>query len=347
MYTRQERSSCRNALRHECGGKLLRIKDSSQILREKQVCETIGPFDSELSTEFHVFLDSVLCLGKQTTCQKSSSTKGGTSIPRYSRNPRGELMENKFNSDATYFLVPNRTRQCSKSMNGFDKVTEMMDKHFTPGTCPHRVIFTGMMKEIPISSKGPKARNALLLQDAENAAYFGKFKPGYYMYSGPGSQETWNFEKYPDNPRGKWDELAQQVTDVYLVQKHPIFARMHSFPKRSIEARWWKHALRRQWPVFQDDDGSHQFSQWHLNSWRNLSIFFGRINKNDLESRQNTTSVVLTPRVSEIVTLSEGSAADNLSNHSWIAEQNLSARTSTVESIWLLAVRKRQRETSS
>ena len=40
--------------------------------------------------------------------------------------------------------------------------------------------------------------------------------------TGPGSQETWNFEKYPDNPRGKWDVPAKQVTDVYHAQMHPI-----------------------------------------------------------------------------------------------------------------------------
>ena len=33
---------------------------------------------------------------------------------------------------------------------------------------------------------------------------------------GPGSEQTWNFAKYPDDPKGKWDELAKQVVDVYL-----------------------------------------------------------------------------------------------------------------------------------
>ena len=31
-----------------------------------------------------------------------------------------------------------------------------------------------------------------------------------------------NLNKYPDHPKRKWDELAKQSTDVYLVQKHPI-----------------------------------------------------------------------------------------------------------------------------
>ena len=32
-------------------------------------------------------------------------------------------------------------------------------------------------------------------------------------------RKDFKFEKYPENPRGKWDELAKQVTDVSLVQK--------------------------------------------------------------------------------------------------------------------------------
>ena len=56
-------------------------------------------------------------------------------------------------------------------------------------------------------------RKEVKLQDAErNAAYFGKFKPGYFMYIGPCSEKTWNFQKYRDNPQGKWD--AKQVTNV-------------------------------------------------------------------------------------------------------------------------------------
>ena len=71
-------------------------------------------------------------------------------------------------------------------------------QHFTPETSPHRVPFNGN----PISAKEPKGGEGLFLQDAErNAAYFGKNKPGYFMYIGPGSEKTWNFEMYPDDPK--------------------------------------------------------------------------------------------------------------------------------------------------
>ena len=82
------------------------------------------------------------------------------------------------------------------------------------------------MKEILISSKGPRGGNAFFLQDAErNAAYFGKFKPGNFMYIGPGSEETCKFETVPRQPTTKVDELAKQDTDVYLLQKHLILKR--------------------------------------------------------------------------------------------------------------------------
>ena len=56
-----------------------------------------------------------------------------------------------------------------------------------------------------------------------------------------------------------------------------------------------------------------------------LCDYLGKINEDDLESRQNTASV-LAPRVSETATLSH-----NFSTCAWIAQGNLSARASTVE----------------
>ena len=94
----------------------------------------------------------------------------------------------------------------------------------------------GMMSEIPISIKEPKGGKALFLQDAErNAAYFGRFKPGYFMYIGPTSEKTWNFKKYPDDPKGKWDELAKQVTEVCLGQKHPLLKGGIDFQKGELK----------------------------------------------------------------------------------------------------------------
>ena len=62
----------------------------------------------------------------------------------------------------------------------------------------------GMTNENPTFLQGPKGGDVQFLQDAErNAAYFGKFKPGCFMYTGPGSQETWKFESAQTTQKGK------------------------------------------------------------------------------------------------------------------------------------------------
>ena len=55
------------------------------------------------------------------------------------------------------------------------------------------------------------------------------------MYIVPGSEKTWNFEKYPDEPRRERDELARQVTEVYLVQKHSILKGCTKFQKGALK----------------------------------------------------------------------------------------------------------------
>ena len=60
--------------------------------------------------------------------------------------------------------------------------------------------------------------------------------------------------------------------------------------------------------------------------------FLGKRQTDDLESRQDSTSIVLTPRVSETASLSRASAAGNLSDYLRIAEGHLSARASTGKS---------------
>ena len=56
---------------------------------------------------------------------------------------------------------------------------------------------------------------------------------------GPGSEKTWNFAEYPDDPKGKWDELAKHVADVYLVMYQ---SRVH------LERRHEKRRSKREFP---------------------------------------------------------------------------------------------------
>ena len=81
-------------------GNLLQVETSSQILKEKRVCETIGPFNSELlkmqEAEVHVFSDSVLCMGKQAMNEPEIKfNKSGMVSSGNTGNPQRELMTNK------------------------------------------------------------------------------------------------------------------------------------------------------------------------------------------------------------------------------------------------------------
>ena len=75
---------------------------------------------------------------------------------------------------------------------------------------------------------------------------------------------------YCDEPKGQWDELARQVANVYRVQKHPILKGCINYGKAVLKKDCEQHAFRRQWHIYKDDDGSHQFSQRHLYGVRNL-----------------------------------------------------------------------------
>ena len=70
--------------------------------------------------------------------------------------------------------------------------------------------------------------------------------------------------------------------------------------------------------------------------WIALGIcdYLGKIDEIDLERRQNTASVVPTPRISETATVSRACAADNFTSHAGIAEGNFSTRASAVEGAW-------------
>ena len=65
---RQEGPSCKNTLHDECGGQPLADRVPISNLAKQTVCETIGPFDGELSkvhdADVHVFSHSLLFLGK-------------------------------------------------------------------------------------------------------------------------------------------------------------------------------------------------------------------------------------------------------------------------------------------
>ena len=64
--------------------------------------------------------------------------------------------------------------------------------------------------------------------------YFWRFRPGYFMYVGPGCEEVWNFGRYPDSPSGHLDQLASSTVEVYEQCEFPIIAGIHNFLQREL-----------------------------------------------------------------------------------------------------------------
>ena len=104
---------------------LLQMECPFHILRN-----TIGPVDnikSARSRYSRLLRFSAMCGktgGEHARNQVHRKMERASRV--ISRTPQRELMENKFNSDSTDFLVAKRTRLCSESMTGFDKVKEKM-----------------------------------------------------------------------------------------------------------------------------------------------------------------------------------------------------------------------------
>ena len=124
-----------------------------------------------------------------------------------------------------------------------------------------------------------------------------------------------------------------QVTEVYLVQKHPILKGCIDFQNGELKRDGASLHLTA-------DDSSVKMMMDLISSANDFCIVFGicdyrgKMKEIDFESRRSTASVVLTPSVSENVTQSRLYADDNLSSCAPIAEGNLLARASSFENTW-------------
>ena len=84
-------------------------------------------------------------------------------------------------------------------------------------------------------------------------------------------QKLGTLKKHPDKPKGKWDELAKQVTNVYLAQKHPILEGCMNFQKGELKKGGAKMHFNAA-DSSKNNDGSHQFSQRLLYRFRNMLL---------------------------------------------------------------------------
>ena len=146
------------------------------------------------------------------------------------------------------------------------------------------------------------------------------------MCIGPGSEKTSNFEKYPCDIKGKWDELANQGMDVYLVQKHPILKGCINIRKGELKRGASDPSVK-----MMMDFTSPASDFWIVFG---ICVCSGKTNEIDLENRRNTASAVVTPRVSENVAQSRPYAAEQHSSGAPREEENLCARASSFKNTW-------------
>ena len=310
---------------------------------EKSKClwDNLSFFDEGLSkvhdAEVHVFSDCVLCKGKGAMNEPEVKfTKRWTGYLEQYKELARKSKDKKLSSYSTYFLgrkTNEIVNEIGESIRRSQK--KKMNYIFSRKLC--LFLFMWMKNKFPISSKEPKGGDALFLHDAErNAACFARLKPGYFMYIRPGSEKTWNFWEVPDARKGERDELAKQVTDVCLVQMHPILQRCTNFQKGELK----KGGANMH---FNADDLLVKMMM-DLNSSANdfCIVFFGicdylgKITETNLESQRHSASLFLL-KESQRMSLSldfPPYATENFSSCALIAEGNLLARASLWDNNW-------------
>ena len=75
-----------------------------------------------------------------------------------------------------------------------------------------RIIFMAMMNELEVTDKPHKNDDLRFQQAQEVRDYVARFRPGYLIFVGPGSEKTWSYDKWDaENPNGSWDRKTPNM----------------------------------------------------------------------------------------------------------------------------------------
>ena len=163
-------------------------------------------------------------------------------------------MEEQFSTYSTYFKVQRRTRWCLKSKNGFGKVKEKVDNsllkrpaHIEPFSWKWWMNFQLLHK-----NRNEVMRNFWMIRN--NAAYFGKFKPGTSCVLVQIQQRHGSLKSTPTLQ----EEHGTNLQDKSLRHSFPNLTGCQSIPKGELKARRQTHALQCR---------SRIFKKWYWSSW--------------------------------------------------------------------------------
>ena len=172
---------------------LLQVDTSSQIFRKQRLRETIGPFDGE---------------GSRCTRQKFTSSKilkDGTIISSNRRNPQEDLLDGEqINSYFAFFFAIRRTTQCAKSMDGFDRSRRRWTNFFSRDLSSSSSLH-GNDERNSDFFKGTEERYiAISARHGQKCSSLRKVQARILHVHWSRFGKTWHFEKYFDDPKGKW-----------------------------------------------------------------------------------------------------------------------------------------------
>ena len=100
-----------------------------------------------------------------------------------------------------------------------------------------RVILLGKMYEIPLHGQAPPYENQLVQKVRVNAAFFARFKPGYFTYVRNGSEDVW------------FSEVKTTYKDIgaHWLIRLPGKSRKQYSSQGNAARRWCQHAPHGKW----------------------------------------------------------------------------------------------------
>ena len=111
----------------------------------------------------------------------------------------------------------------------FDKLTKLqVTLKCTPETYPCRTIFMDTKNELAVAEKPHRSDESDIQNEAIIRDYARRFRAGYWVVFGPGSESTCKVDRYDtESPKGHCDKKTLQIVDKHRTARMFLSAFMH------------------------------------------------------------------------------------------------------------------------
>ena len=104
----------------------------------------------------------------------------------------------------------------------------------SPKNLPDSSIVMSMFNDIEFNRAG---NEQMCINSAQQVAEFSiDFKPGRCRHIEPRSEQSWTYDTIEDT-RGKWDAIAEKMTDIFAQSGHPVFPALEKMKKGSLKSK--------------------------------------------------------------------------------------------------------------